>query len=205
MLVRYAPKDKEWRRRHLPEAIILRRIPYQIRGFRPSAIITNLTDSATISREEWIGMATHQAGQVLDDSLYHHRWQIETTFAELKVCQGLGKLRSRTPESISYEIGSHIVLYLLVRWLMVEAAQAQRLEPLRLSFTASLREIHDMIPALVISTSQRIRRVLLPRLLTRISQHQVPERRGRHYPRPNDTKIRNLGGGRQQMPSKLTA
>lgn len=204
-LVRFAPRDKTWRRQGLPQALTLRRIGYQIRGFRPSALITNVTNPASISRNEWLGLATDAAGQVLDHALYHRRWEIETTFAELKVQQGLKRLRSRTPQSMYYEIAGHVLLYLMIRWLMVKAAQTHGHDPLRLSFIEALREIQDQLPALITSSARRVQTILLPRLLARIAEHQVPERLGRHYPRPNDTKTRNLGNGRRQLPSKLAA
>ena len=55
------------------------------------------------------------------------------------------------------------------------------------------------------SPTLRARRVLLPRLLDRIAGHIVPERPGRHYPRPNDTKTRDIGYGQKKRPSKLVA
>src|SRR5262249_14827916 len=98
-LVRWSPKD--WRKgwRHLPAALTLRVIDYQVRGFRPSAVLTNVTDAGLVSREEWVRLATvDEQGQVIDPGLYHRRWEIETTFRELKVVQGLeGSIRSRTP------------------------------------------------------------------------------------------------------------
>ncbi len=85
-----------------------------------------------------------EAGRVLDQTIYHRRWQIETSFSELKVFQKMKALRGRTPGSIDYEIASHVLLYLLVRWLMVEAAVEHGQDPLRLSFTEALREIKLM-------------------------------------------------------------
>lgn len=204
-LVRLTPTAAKWKKPPWPKSLELRRIDYQIRGFRPGALITNVTDPAVISRAEWVGMATHRAGAVLQSSLYHRRWQVETTFSELKVSQGMRALRGRTVGSIHYEIASHVLLYLMVRWLMVEAAQAHGLDPLRLSFTEALREIRAMLPALITCSRSRVRRVLLPRLLARLASHVVPERPGRHYPRPNDTKTRDLGHGKKKKPSKLVA
>lgn len=202
-LVRVIPTDKQWKTRGWPESLLLRQIHYQIKGFRASALITNVTDPGLISRPEWIGMATHEAGKVHTRSVYHRRWEIETTFSEWKVFQGAKRLRGRTPGSIDYEIASHVLLYLLIRWLMVKAAEAEGLDPLRLSFTEALREIRDMLPALITRTLRVVRTVLLPRLLARLTKHVVPERPGRHYPRPNDTRTRNLGKGRKQLPAKL--
>jgi hypothetical protein len=205
-LVRYAPTDRKWRKLGLPEAMELRRIAYQVRGFRPSAVITNVTDPAVISRAEWVGLTTgHEAGRVLDDALYHRRWQIETSFSELKVFQGMKALRGRTPGTINYEIASHVLLYLLVRWLMVEAASKHGDDPLRLSFVEALREIVDIRQTMMTASSRRVRKVLMSRLLERIAGHLVPVRPGRHYPRPKDTKIKDNGHGKKRLPSKLVA
>jgi hypothetical protein len=205
-LVRYAPTDRKWRKLRLPEAMELRRIAYQVRGFRPGAVITNVTDPAVISYAEWVGMTTaHQAGRVLDDTIYHRRWQIETSFSELKVFQRMKALRGRTPGSINYEIASHVLLYLLVRWLMVEAALEHGEDPLRLSFVECLREIVDMRQTMTTASWRRVRKVLLSRLLERIASHLVPLRPGRHYPRPKDTKIKDNGHGKKRLPSKMIA
>jgi hypothetical protein len=205
-LVSYAPTDRKWRKLGLPEQMVLRRIVYQVRGFRASALITNVTDPEVISYQEWVGMTTkHEVGRILDNAIYHRRWEIETSFRELKISQRMNHLRGRTPGTIYYEIGSHVLLYLMVRWLMVEAATEHGLDPLRLSFTEALAEIKDVVQTLVTASPQRVRDILLPRLLRRIASHQVPSRPGRHYPRPNDTKVKNLGYGRKKLPSKLVA
>ena len=204
-LVRLIPTDKRWKKMGWPESLELRRIDYQVRGFRASALITNVTDPKLVSRREWVGMATHRAGEVLDKSVYHRRWEIETTFSELKVRQGLGQLKGRTPGTIDYEIASHVLLYLMVRWLMVEAAEAHGLDPLRLNFTEALREVRAIMPALVTRSPRHVQSVLIPRLLARLAEHEVPERPGRHYPRPKDRKTRDLGHGRKQQPSKMVA
>jgi hypothetical protein len=203
-LVRYAPSDRKWPALGLPPAMDLRRIAYQVRGFRPGAVITNVTDPAVISRDEWVGMATGcAAGHALDPALYHRRWQIQTSFSELKVIQRIEALRGRMPESIRYELSGHLLLYLMVRWLMVEAAQASGQDPLRLSFTGALREVRVLVVALTTSSAAWARHVLLPRLLKRIAGHVVPHRPGRHYPRPNDTRVRDVGYGQKKQPSKL--
>jgi hypothetical protein len=172
----------------LPKSLTLRVIRYHMRGFRPSAVVTNVLDPAVISREEWVRMATtDESGRVLDAGLYHRRWEIETLFCELKVRQGMQRsLRSRTAEGIAFEVAGHVLLYMLTRWLMFEAAEKYGVPPLRISFTQALREVNDIRHALLLADPQRVRRVLLPRLLWRIAQHLVPLRPGRHYPRPAD-------------------
>lgn len=206
-LVWYAPSDRKWRRANLPRQMLLRLIDYHRKGFRPSQLVTNVLDPKAISRAEWVQMAeVGPAGQVLrEPGLYHRRWEIEITYLELKKVQRLGTaLRSRTPASISYEIAGQVTLYLLLRWMLVEAATPHGIDPLRLSFTDAWRDLTDMLPKLLLSSPRHVARVLLPRLLKRLAQHRVPLRPGRHYPRPNDTKVKNKGHGKHQHPSKLS-
>lgn len=198
-LVRWnKPTGPRWRGLNLPESIELRVIDYQLKGFRPSAVVTNVLSPKRISRDDWVRMATEsEPGRPLDRrvrlrvGLYHRRWEIETTFQELKVVQGLERtLRSRTPESIRYEIAGHVVLYLLVRWLMVEAAQraAPDGDPLGLSFKHALEELLTAWPALVTSDCSDVNRRILPRLLKAIASHQVTWRPGRSFKRKQKSK-----------------
>jgi len=185
-LVQWTPKDSrgQWRKRGLPKSIELRVIEYQIPGFRPQAIVTNLLDPQRLPREDWVRLTTDcQVRGKFRPGLFHRRWEIETTFRELKVEQGLeGSLRSRTPDSIQWEVAGHMVLYLLVRWLIVEAACKHGLEPLQLSFSAALRELADIRQSLL-TAEGRWFQILYQRLLDRVAAHQVPRRPGRHYKR----------------------
>jgi len=198
-LVRWTPKDSRgnWRKAGLPKSIDVRVIEYRIPGFRRQAIVTNVLSPTAISRKDWTRLTTdcqdaHR--KLLPPGLFHRRWEIETSYYEMKVVQGMeGQLRSRVPGSIAYEIAGHVVLYLLVRWLIVEAAVKHGLDPLRLSFLEAFRELQLMRSSLLTATPHWASKVLLPRLLDRIAKHQVPERPGRHYPRrkkskTNDTK-----------------
>jgi hypothetical protein len=109
--------------------------------------------------------------------------RIRALFASDRAAQvdlGLEKsLWSRTPAGIHYEVAGHVVSYLLVRWMIVEAAVKQGLDPLQLSFTHALRELHLMRDTLVISPHDWAR-TLLECLLDHIARHQVPFRPGRH-------------------------
>jgi hypothetical protein len=206
-LVEWTPSDRRWRQEGLPTTIRLRVIDYQVKGFRPSTIVTSVRDAEEIGREEWVGLAlVDDTGQVLrGPGLYHRRWEIETTYSELKVVQGLERsLRGRTPETIAFEVAGHVLLYLLIRWLMVEAAEEAGVDALRLSFSGALEELTAILPSLVHAGSRRAAGVLVPQLLSRTASHRVPFRPGRHYPRPHDTKVKNKGKGKKQLPSKLT-
>ncbi len=211
---RLGPKDRlvEWmpsnprQRRRLPESIRLRVVDYQIKGFRPTGVVTNVLNPTRISRDAWIHLATkEEEGRLrLAQGLYHRRWEIETTFYELKVTQGMETgLRSRTPQGIAYEVAGHVLLYFLVRWLIVEAAETEDVDPLRISFKRALEELLDMIPILIVTPPGRVAAVLLPRLLRRIAAHVVPFRPGRSYARPRDGRIKNHGHGKTRRPHKL--
>lgn len=192
-IMRWKPAKQSKQRRSwhdlpdLPKSLDLRVIRYRIPGFQPSAVVTNVLDPKRISADDWVRMATeNQAGRTLEPGLYHRRWEIETMFCELKVRQGMKKLRSRTPEGVYYEVAGHVLLYMLTRWLMAETARERGLDPLRISFIHAQRELLDLRPALLSSSPQHVARVLLPRLRERIAEHVVPLRPGRHYPRPAD-------------------
>jgi hypothetical protein len=188
----------------VPESMQLRVVDYCIKGFRPSAVVTNLVDARRVPSEDWVRLTTQTepGNRRLGVGLYHRRWEIETSFRELKVTQGMeGGLRSRTPQGIEYEIAGHVLLYLLVRWLMAEAATRHGQDPLRLSFSAALRTWEAMQVQLITSSENHVRHVLLPRLLLRIASTIVPERPGRHYPRRNKRKSKN----NVQLPNQLAA
>lgn len=204
-LVSWTPGNRsKWK--HLPRSMTLRRIDYQIKGFRPSAVITNVTDPKAISRQEWVRLTTQaEPGRHLDTGLYHRRWEIETTFYELKVQQGMeGSLRGRTAECIEYEIAGHVTLYALTRWLMVEAAIKTDKDPLRLSFINATRAFNELRPAMTTATAERLETYLFPLLLERIASHEVPWRPGRYDSRSRNKKVKNKGGERYQEPSKLS-
>jgi hypothetical protein len=185
--VRWTPKDSrgQWRREGLPRSLELRLIEYRVPGYRTIKLLTNVRSPQRLSYACFTRLTTEPGvGERLLPGLYHQRWQIETSFDEMKNQHGMeGGLRSHTPEGIAYEVAGHVVLYLLVRWLMMEAAVEHGLDPLRLSFCNALRELAAMWTALLTASPSWVTRVLLPRLLDRIASHKVPFRPGRSYPR----------------------
>jgi hypothetical protein len=186
VLVRWQPKDSrgQWRKEQLPKALTLRLLTYHASGFRPLRLLTNVLSERDVPYPRWWGLTVSEEGEVLTKGAYNWRWEIETTYAELKVGQRLaGSLRSRTASGVEYEVAGHILYYLLVRWLMVEAAVAAGVSPLRLSFTESLRELNGLWPAAVLASPGWLQQTLRPRLRERLASHRVEERPGRRYPR----------------------
>ena len=72
---------------------------------------------------------------------YSQRWEIETTFGELKTHQRGPKavLRSKSPALVEQEIWGHLCCHYAIRTLMFEAAHDADVDPDRVSFTAALR------------------------------------------------------------------
>lgn len=206
------PSGPRWRGLDLPESITLRVIDYQIPGFRPSAVVTNVLDPERLSRDDWVRVTTHsEAGRPLErrvrlrQGLYHRRWEIETTFHELKVTQKMEQsLRSHTPKSIRYEIAGHVVLYLLTRWLMAKAAQAAEPDgdPLGLSFKHAFEILTTSWPLLLTARPGEVPGILR-KMMQQIAAGRVPWRPGRHVSRPGDTQTKNLGNGKFKQPHKL--
>jgi hypothetical protein len=204
-LMLWTPAARRWQ----GATMRLRVLRYQIRGYRASAVVTNVLDPKRLSRRQIVGLADSSAWRTERDAgLYHRRWEIETTFRELKRVQQMqGGLRGRTPETIEFEVAGHVILYLLVRWLMVEAAAKQGIdEPLRISFAEALVEVRYASRVLPLPNRwKRLCRTLAERMLIRIASHEVPFRPGRHYPRPNDAKPRCTGAGHRLLSAKLVA
>jgi hypothetical protein len=184
--VEWTPKDSRgvWRKEGLPKSITLRLLTYHAVGFRPMRLLTNVLDDKDVPYEQFWGLSVSEEAEVLFKGVYNLRWEIETTYLELKVQQKLeGSLRSRTAEGIYYEVAGHLLYYLLVRWLMVEAAVAAQCSPLRLSFTATLGEINAQWHSAVTASPEWFKQTLRPRLLQRVGSHETKERPGRSAPR----------------------
>ena len=115
---------------------------------------------------------------------YRRRWEIETSYRELKQTM-LGAeltLRSRQPEGVHQEIWGALIAYNLVRLEMAKAALEARVEPTDLSFVLALRLIQGeliwaagMAPGKLPAHLQRMR--------TKLQLAIVQKRRGRICPR----------------------
>ena len=94
----------------------------------PYRLVTTLTDPSDIPAVE---LAAADA----------QRWEIETTFDELKTHQRGPRrvLRSGTPELVLQEIWGHLCCHYAIRTLMFDAAAHAGRDPDRVSFVAALR------------------------------------------------------------------
>lgn len=115
---------------------------------------------------------------------YRRRWEIETSYRELKQSM-LGDsltLRSQQFEGIKQEIWGALIAYNLVRLEMSKAAIQARVEPTHLSFLRSLHILqHEMIWAVGMAPGKLPAHLV--RLRTQLQFAIVEKRRGRQCPR----------------------
>jgi hypothetical protein len=62
-LVRWTPADKRWKTGEWPLAMNLRLIDYQIKGYRPNQVVTNILDPRQVSRADWVRLSTEQTAE----------------------------------------------------------------------------------------------------------------------------------------------
>jgi hypothetical protein len=120
------------------EPMLVRVIDYSIDDGRDNPAVyrlfTTLTDPEQVS-------ATELA------AAYAQRWEIESTFDELKTHQRGPRivLRSKSPELVLQEIWGHLCCHYAIRSLMNDAARHGGHDPDRVSFTAALRIVRRSV------------------------------------------------------------
>jgi hypothetical protein len=97
-------------------------------------LITTLTDHGAYPAAEIV-------------TLYHQRWEIETSYLELKSgILGGRVLRARTPTGIEQEVYALLVTYQALRLAMADATTTDpTLSPDRASFTIALHAARDQV------------------------------------------------------------
>jgi Insertion element 4 transposase N-terminal/Transposase DDE domain len=122
------------------EALTIRVIDYELDDGRANdttyRLFTTLLDPVEAPAEE-LALA------------YAQRWEIESTFDELKTHQRGARtvLRSKSPDLVLQEIWGHLCCHYAIRTLMFEAADAAAVDPDRVSFVAALRIARRSISA----------------------------------------------------------
>ncbi len=117
------------RRRH---PVRVRVVSYTVEDGRdttgPYRLITTLLDH-------------HQAPATQLAAAYAQRWEIESSYDELKTHQRGPRtiLRSKSPRLVTQEIWGHLCCHYAIRTLMLDAADHAGRDPDRVSFVAALR------------------------------------------------------------------
>jgi hypothetical protein len=121
----------------LPASLVVREVRFQVRipGYRTREVtlVTTLTDAKRYSARALA-------------RLYAKRWQVEINLRHLKQTLKMDVLRCTTFVGVMKELQMFVVAYNLVRRVMVEAGQKQRVEPNRISFVDALRWLRNAEP-----------------------------------------------------------
>ncbi|MGH8920658.1 MAG: IS4 family transposase [Actinomycetes bacterium] len=144
-------------------------------------------------------------------ALYHQRWEIETTYLELKSTTLGGRvLRARTPLGVAQEIYALLITYQALRIAISDAVQTQPdTDPDRASFTIALNTARDRLTAATgVLTDTDTVIDLIGAIGRAVLDHLMPARRARSNPRVVKRAISvyaaNTARGRARAPSRKT-
>lgn len=116
---------------------------------------------------------------------YARRWQVETSYRELKqTMMGMAlTLRSRTIEGVYQEIWGALIAYNLIRLEMSKAALAANSEPTAISFIRAFHAIQYELHWAAVTKAQGKLPALLQRLRQRLIDLHNAQRPGRSHDR----------------------
>ena len=108
--------------------------------------------------------------------LYHERWHVEVIIDETRTHLRLAArtLRSLTPEGVIQEIYALLLAHIVVRTLIVQAAQQAQIAPTQISFTETIRIMDEsLIPLGLVSVPRR--QHMVTSLIREIGQQRLPK------------------------------
>ena len=156
----------------MPKCITARFIQMEVRirgKYQRVWLVTSLLDAARYPADEMAG-------------LYGRRWRIETMFRRFKVDMDSDLLRSKSPDAVYKEVAARICALNIVGTIMLEAATANNVDVLRISFVDAVRTIIAFAPHLAVRPPLQLP-AIYGRMLVEIPACQVPYRPNRSEPR----------------------
>ncbi|HWS84397.1 MAG TPA: hypothetical protein VN207_09085, partial [Ktedonobacteraceae bacterium] len=108
--------------------------------------------------------------------LYHERWHVEVVIDETRTHLRLSArtLRSLTPEGVMQEIYALLLAHLVVRTLMLQAAEQAQIAATQISFTETIPIMDEsLIPLGLVSAPRR--QHMIEQLIDEISQQRLPK------------------------------
>jgi len=110
--------------------------------------------------------------------LYHERWELELVIDEIKTHERQQRkvLRSKTPEGVRQELFGLFLAHYAVRFQMAHAAMDAKLDPDRLSFSAGVFVLIEMLD-LALLLEPEATEPLLRRMRAKMACQLLPERR----------------------------
>jgi hypothetical protein len=108
--------------------------------------------------------------------LYHERWHVEMVIDETRTHLRLSArtLRSLTPEGVVQEIYALLLAHIVVRTLMLQAAEQAQIAPTQISFTQTIRIMDESLIPLGLVCAPR-RQQMVDHLITEIGQQRLPK------------------------------
>jgi hypothetical protein len=114
--------------------------------------------------------------------LYHSRWEEELAIDEVKTHEiERTTLRSQTPAGVIQELNALLLVHFVIRALMAQAAQTAATDPLRLSFTGTLKILRCRIGQYPVA--RRDQNAWWGELIAEIAGEKIEARRNRINPR----------------------
>lgn len=108
--------------------------------------------------------------------LYHERWHVEVVIDETRTHLRLSArtLRSLTPEGVIQEIYALLLAHLVVRTLMLQAAEQAQIAPTQISFTETIRIMDEsLIPLGLVHAARR--QHMVTSLIKEIGLQRLPQ------------------------------
>lgn len=167
----------------LPKEMLLREVSFTVTGEDSRTecitVVTSLLDPKAYPTSSFA-------------RLYRRRWQVETHLGEIKTTLGLDILRCKSPAMIEKELLMHRLAYNLVRWLMLQAAQAHDVPVERLSFHGSLTTVRAWAEWITRSDlSEALRVQAHAHLLEVLARSTLADRPHRSEPRCRKRRSKN--------------
>jgi hypothetical protein len=116
--------------------------------------------------------------------LYHQRWHVEPVIDEARTHLRLSArtLRSLSPEGVLQEIYALLLAHLVVRTLMLQAAEQAQISPTQISFTETIRIMDEhLIPLSLVTPARRLH--MVESAIKEIGEQRLPKQRVRIQPR----------------------
>jgi hypothetical protein len=108
--------------------------------------------------------------------LYHERWHVEVVIDETRTHLRLSArtLRSLTPEGVIQEIYALLLAHVVIRTLMLQAAEQTQISATQISFTETIRIMDESLVPLGLVNGAR-RQHMVTSLIREIGQQRLPK------------------------------
>lgn len=158
---------------HYPvqQGLWVRLLPYQVTDER-------LGEPGKVYRLATTLLNPRTAPALVLIALYHERWEVELVIDEIKTHERQQRkvLRSKTPQGVRQELYGLFLAHYAVRVQLAQAAVEAQLDPDRLSFTAGVFVLTEMLD-LALLLEPEATEPLLKRMRTKLAAQVLPPRR----------------------------